>query len=192
THALRPDVGAVGAMLYYPGDTIQHAGVVLGVHGVAAHLYCGMPRGYPGHGGRARVTQSLSAVTGACLVVRRELYRQLGGLDERLQVAFNDIDFCLRLREAGYRNVWTPFAELYHHESATRGSEDTEDKKRRFAGEVDFMIDRWGALLPCDPAYNLNLSLQSLVCALAVPPRTGVRSGAGTPPAARGTETSCQ
>src|SRR5690606_18062096 len=171
SHALRPDVGAVGAMLYYPNDTIQHAGVVLGVHGVAAHLYAGMPRGYPGHGGRARVAQSLSAVTGACLVVRRDAYEQVGGLDESLQVAFNDIDFCLRLGAAGYRNVWTPFAELYHHESASRGSEDTEEKKRRFAQEVDSMLQRWGARLQFDPAYNVNLSLASLCCEMSSPPR---------------------
>lgn len=171
SQAIRPEVGAVGAMLYYPDDTIQHAGVVLGVHGVAAHLYAGMPRGYPGHGGRARVAQSLSAVTGACLVVRRQVYEQIGGLDESLQVAFNDIDFCLRLREAGYRNVWTPFAELYHHESASRGSEDTEEKKQRFASEVDLMQQRWGRDLPLDPAYNVNLSLASLCCGLSSPPR---------------------
>ncbi|HVI57333.1 MAG TPA: glycosyltransferase family 2 protein [Luteimonas sp.] len=171
SQAMRPEVGAVGAMLYYPDDTIQHAGVVLGVHGVAAHLYTGMPRGYPGHGGRARVAQSLSAVTGACLLVRRDAYEQVSGLDESLQVAFNDIDFCLRLREAGYRNVWTPFAELYHHESASRGSEDTEEKKQRFAREVELMQRRWGEQLPCDPAYNPNLSLRSFTCELAIPPR---------------------
>src|SRR3546814_1060671 len=142
--ALRPGIGAVGAMLYYPNDTIQHAGVALGVHGVAAHLYAGMPRGYSGHGGRARVTQGLSAVTGACLLVRREVYDQVGGFDEGLQVAFNDIDFCMRLGSAGYRNIWTPFAELYHHESASRGSEDTDEKKRRFASEVELMQQRWG------------------------------------------------
>ncbi len=172
SHALRPDVGAVGAMLYYPDDTIQHAGVVLGVHGVAAHRYAGMPRGYPGHGGRARVAQQLSAVTGACLLVRREAFDRVGGLDESLQVAFNDIDFCLRLQEAGYRNIWTPFAELYHHESASRGSEDTEEKKRRFAKEVELMQRRWGAQLRCDPAYNPNLSLTSTSSELSVPPRT--------------------
>ena len=172
SQALRPDVGAVGAMLYYPNDTIQHAGVVLGVHGVAAHMYAGMPRGYPGHGGRARVAQQLSAVTGACLLVRREAFDRVGGLDDSLQVAFNDIDFCLRLREAGYRNIWTPFAELYHHESASRGSEDTEEKKRRFATEVELMQRRWGAQLRCDPAYNLNLSLTSTRSELSVPPRT--------------------
>lgn len=171
SHALRPDVGAVGAMLYYPNDSIQHAGVVLGVHGVAAHIYAGMPRGYPGHGGRARVTQSLSAVTGACLLVQRSRYEQVDGLDEVLEVAFNDVDFCLRLRAAGYRNVWTPFAELYHHESASRGSEDTDCKKRRFAGEVERMVERWGSLLLVDPAYNPNLSLTSRCSELAIPPR---------------------
>jgi glycosyltransferase involved in cell wall biosynthesis len=171
SQAMRPGVGAVGAMLYYPNDTIQHAGVVLGVHGVAAHRYVGMPRGYPGHGGRARVAQQLSAVTGACLVVTREAYERVGKLDEALQVAFNDIDFCLRLEEAGYRNIWTPFAELYHHESASRGSEDTEEKRQRFAGEVDRMIQRWGSRLKNDPAYNPNLSLESLHSELAAPPR---------------------
>lgn len=171
SQAMRPEVGAVGAMLYYPDDTIQHAGVVLGVHGVAAHLYAGMPRGYPGHGGRARVAQTLSAVTGACLVVRRKTYEQVGGLDESLEVAFNDIDFCLRLRGAGYRNVWTPFAELYHHESASRGGEDTEEKKQRFAREVERMQRRWGDQLPSDPAYNPNLSLSSVCCDLSSPPR---------------------
>src|SRR5690606_9272676 len=139
SQAIRPGIGAVGAMLYYPNDTIQHAGVGLGIHGVASHLYVGMPRGYPGHGGRARVAQQLSAVTGACLVVARRAWEEVGGLDEALQVAFNDIDFCLRLGEAGYRNIWTPFAELYHHESASRGSEDSEEKQRRFAGEVELM-----------------------------------------------------
>ena len=171
SQALRPEIGAVGAMLYYPDDTIQHAGVVLGVHGVAAHLYCGMPRGYPGHGGRARVVQSVSAVTAACLVVRREVFEQVGGLDEGLQVAFNDIDFCLRVRQAGYRNLWTPFAELYHHESASRGREDTDEKKARFLGEVQFMQQRWGDALLADPAYNPNLSLGSLCCEPATPPR---------------------
>lgn len=171
SQALRPEIGAVGAMLYYPDDTIQHAGVVLGIHGVAAHLYCGMPRGYPGQGGRARVVQSLSAVTAACMVIRREVFEQVGGLDEQLQVAFNDIDFCLRVRQAGYRNLWTPFAELYHHESASRGKEDTPEKKARFLGEVQFMQERWGSELLCDPAYNPNLSLQSLTCEPACPPR---------------------
>ena len=171
SQAMRPEVGAVGAMLYYPDDTIQHAGVVLGIHGVAAHIYAGMPKGFPGHGGRTRVAQTMSAVTGACLLVRREAYEQVGGLDPAFAVAFNDIDFCLRLREAGYRNVWTPFAELYHHESASRGSEDTDEKKRRFAAEVELMQQRWGDALLGDPAYNPNLSLSSRGFELASPPR---------------------
>ena len=171
SHAARPGVGAVGAMLYYPNDTIQHAGVVLGIHGVAAHQYAGMPKGYPGHGGRVRVAQELSAVTGACLVVTRAAYESVGGLDEALQVAFNDIDFCLRLLEAGYRNVWTPFAELYHHESASRGAEDTDEKRERFGNEVALMLRRWGPRLARDPAYNPNLTLESLNSELASPPR---------------------
>lgn len=171
SQALRPEVGAVGAMLYYPDDTIQHAGVVLGVGGIANHAYVGQPRGYPGHGGRARVAQEFSAVTAACLLVRREVYEQVGGLDERLQVAFNDIDFCLRLREAGYLNVWTPFAELYHHESASRGSDDAPEKRRRFLGEVDLMESRWGHVLHRDPAYNPNLALDAMDFRLAFPPR---------------------
>lgn len=169
--AMRPHVGAVGAMLYYPDDTIQHAGVVTGVHGVAAHPFCGMPRGYPGQMTRAKLIQSVSAVTAACLMVRREVYLQSGGLDADLQVAFNDVDFCLRLREHGFANVWTPFAELYHHESASRGEEDTPEKKQRFAREVRFMRRRWGALLDHDPAYNPNLTLTGEPFTLAFPPR---------------------
>ncbi|HEY0179039.1 MAG TPA: glycosyltransferase family 2 protein, partial [Dokdonella sp.] len=128
SQAVRPEIGAVGAMLYYPNDTIQHAGVVTGIHGVASHAYSGMQRGYPGNMGRARLVQAMTAVTGACMAVRRSVYEQVGGLDESLAVAFNDIDFCLRVEQAGYRNLWTPFAELYHHESASRGYEDTPEK----------------------------------------------------------------
>jgi GT2 family glycosyltransferase len=170
-HAIRPDVGAVGAMLVYPDRTIQHAGVILGIGGVANHAYVGLPLGYPGHGGRALVAQNLSAVTGACLMVRRALYETVGGLDENLQVAFNDIDFCLRLREAGYRNVWTPFATLCHHESASRGRDDTDEKRERFVSEVTRMQERWGDLLRHDPAYNPNLTLDDTGFQLAFPPR---------------------
>jgi GT2 family glycosyltransferase len=171
SHALRPHVGAVGAMLYYPNDTIQHAGVVIGVHGVAGHPYSGMPRGHTGQMARTRLTQTMSAVTAACLMVRREVFRQVGGLDTSLQVAFNDIDFCLRLRQAGYANVWTPFAELYHHESASRGQDTTPQKRARFAQEVALMRQRWGAQLEYDPAYNPNLTLAGEPFTLAFPPR---------------------
>lgn len=173
SHALRPEVGAVGAMLYYPNDTIQHAGVITGVHGVAAHPYCGMPRGYPGQMARAKLTQSMSAVTGACLMVRRDLYRLINGLDGSFQVAFNDVDFCLRLRQAGYTNIWTPVAEMYHHESASRGEENTPEKRARFAREVELMQSRWGAQLEFDPAYNPNLTLSGEPFSLAFPPRHG-------------------
>lgn len=174
--ALRPGIGAVGAMLYYPDDTIQHAGVILGLGGVANHVHVGQPAGFPGHGARALVAQNMTAVTGACMVVRRDAYEQVGGLDERLHVAFNDIDFCLRLREAGYRNLWTPFARLYHHESASRGREDSDEKIRRFLGEVQFMEDRWGELLQRDPAYNCNFSLEGKGYELG-PPRGGRPAG---------------
>lgn len=170
-HALRPEIGVVGAMLYYPDDTIQHAGVVLGMHGVAAHPYCGKPRGYPGQMGRARLTQAMSAVTAACLLVRRTVFDEAGGLDESLRIAFNDIDFCLRVRRLGYRNVWTPFAELYHHESATRGHEDSPEKQARFAGEVELMRRKWGDELAADPAYSPNLTLTGTPFELAFPPR---------------------
>lgn len=171
SHAIRPEVGAVGAMLYYPGDTVQHAGVVLGIGGVAGHAYVGLQRGNPGDKHRAALAQAVSAVTGACLAVRASVFHEVGGLDERLAVAFNDIDFCIRVREAGYRNIWTPFAELYHHESASRGYEDTPEKAARFRTEEDFMKARWGELLQRDPYYNPNLALDASPYSLAFPPR---------------------
>ncbi|WP_377002810.1 glycosyltransferase family 2 protein [Coralloluteibacterium thermophilus] len=171
SHALRPEIGVVGCMLYYPNDTIQHAGTILGVGGVAGHAYVGMPRGYPGDKHRAGLAQNLSAVTAACAVVRREVFEQVGGLDEGLVVAFNDVDFCLRVREAGYRNLWTPFAELYHHESASRGYENTPEKIERFKREERFMQSRWGRKLEMDPYYNVNFSLNTAPFTLAYPPR---------------------
>ncbi|MEN1957597.1 glycosyltransferase family 2 protein [Luteimonas changyuni] len=175
-HALRPGIGAVGAMLYYPDDSIQHAGVVVGLGGVAGHVYSRQPRGSTGLESRAALAQNMSAVTAACLVVSKAAWLEVGGLDEDLMVAFNDIDFCLRLRQAGYRNLWTPHAEFYHHESASRGSEDTEEKRQRFHSEVMFMIDRWGPVLEDDPAYNPNLSLRhGAANELASPPRRGLQ-----------------
>ncbi|SBV37056.1 Putative glycosyl transferase, family 2 (modular protein) [uncultured Stenotrophomonas sp.] len=158
-HAMRPDVGAVGAMLYYPDDTIQHAGVLVGLCGVAGHIGSRHPRGSQGYFGRLLLAQELTAVTAACLLVRKSVYDEVGGLDERLRVAFNDVDLCLRIRRKGYRNLWTPFAELYHHESASRGLEDNPVKQARFMSEVEFMRKRWGDALQGDPAYNPNLSL---------------------------------
>lgn len=159
-HALRPEVGAVGAMLYYPDDTIQHAGVVMGLGGVAGHPYSREPRGTAGQRDRARLVQNMSAVTGACLLVRRAVYLEVGGLDPKLKIAFNDVDFCLKLRKAGYRNVWTPFAELYHHESASRGAEDTPEKQARFVSEVEYMLEHWSDGIRHDPVYHPNLSVR--------------------------------
>jgi GT2 family glycosyltransferase len=164
-------VGAVGAKLLYPDGRIQHAGVVLGLDGVAGHVHRLSDRMASGHGGRLHLAQSFSAVTAACMVVRREAWEQVGGLDaENLPVAFNDVDLCLRIREAGWRIVWSPFAEMIHHESVTRG-EDTGDKAERFARECAYMKTRWDKELRCDPAYNPNLSLQSEGWELAFPPR---------------------
>ncbi len=171
SHAMRKEIGVVGAMLYYPNDTIQHAGVVLGIGGVAGHSYVGVPRNYPGDKFRAKLVQNVSAVTAACAVVRREVFEAVGGLDEAIVVAFNDVDFCIRVREAGYRNLWTPLAELYHHESASRGYENTPEKVARFNGEVDFMLKRWGDLLKADPYYNPNFTLSGTPFTLSYPPR---------------------
>ncbi len=175
SHALRPDVGAVGARLWYPDDTLQHGGVVLGIGigGVAGHAHKHLRRGLSGYCGRASVVQEFSAVTAACLVIRKAIYAQVGGLNETdLKIAFNDIDFCLRVREAGYRNIWTPHAELTHHESATRGAENTLLRRLRFAREMRYMNRRWGDLLRNDPAYSPNLSLERHDFSYAWPPRT--------------------
>lgn len=180
SHAVRDEVGAVGGMLYYPGDTIQHAGVILGVGGIAGHAHIHMRRGSNGYLGRAGVVHNLTAVTGACMAIRRSVFEEVGGWDESLAVAFNDVDFCLRLNELGYRNVWTPFAELYHYESATRGYENTPEKRARFRDEVETMKRRWGATLLNDAAYNPNLSLDSVHFELAFPPRSlSCRIGGG-------------
>lgn len=170
-HACRDENGVVGCMLYYPDDTIQHAGVVLGVGGVAGHAHWRLKRGSGGYMGRASIAQNVSAVTGACMMVRKDVFDEVAGFDEGLPVAFNDIDFCMRVAERGYRNVWTPHAELYHHESASRGAEDTPEKAQRFAHEIDTMKRRWGRVLRHDPAYNPNLSLVEPWYQLAFPPR---------------------
>ncbi|NKJ49765.1 glycosyl transferase family 2 [Burkholderia sp. SG-MS1] len=169
--ALQPNVGAVGAKLLYPDDTIQHGGVVLGVGGIASHAHKHFPNTHPGYFARARLRNAMSAVTAACLLVRQSIYKQVGGLDELLHVAYNDIDFCLRVRQAGYRNVWTPYAELYHHESATRGAEDTPEKISRFNQESELVRQRWGDLLLNDPYYSPNLTLTADDFSFAWPSR---------------------
>ncbi|MGY2253712.1 glycosyltransferase [Pseudomonas reactans] len=172
--ALQPNVGAVGARLWYPDDRLQHGGVVVGVGGVAGHSHKYLPKGDYGYFCRAALTQEFSAVTAACLIIKKSIFEQVGGLDEvNLKIAFNDVDFCLRVQEAGYLNVWTPFAELYHHESATRGLEDTPEKKERFSNEVVYVQARWPNLKE-DYTYNPNLTLDHEDFGLAWPPRVKV------------------
>jgi glycosyltransferase involved in cell wall biosynthesis len=161
SHALRPDVGAVGAKLYYPDDSIQHGGAILGVRGVAAHVHKGAPRNSPGYFNRLNMTHNLSCVTAACLAVRRKVFDEIGGFNERdLKVAFNDVDFCIRVRQGGYKVIWTPHAELYHFESVSRGSDATPENAARFRAEIDYMRKVWEPILDNDPSYNRNLSLQ--------------------------------
>jgi len=158
-HALRDDIGAVGAKLYYDDDRIQHAGVVLGIGGVAGHSHKYFKKNSHGYFSRLSITQNYSAVTSACLVVKKSLYEEAGGMNEKdLTVAFNDVDFCLKIRELGYRNLWTPYVELYHHESVTRGTEDSKAKVIRFNKEKAYMLQRWKGVLNTDPCYNSNLT----------------------------------
>jgi len=170
-HAMRPGVGAVGAKLFYGDGRIQHAGVIVGLGGVAGHSHKYYPHDASGYFFRLHLVQNVSAVTAACLVIRRLIYEEVGGLDEEhLRVAFNDVDFCLRVRELGYRNLWTPYAELYHHESVSRGAEDTPEKQMRFTAEIEYMKSRWGDKLRNDPVYNSNLTLDHEDFSLAWPP----------------------
>lgn len=160
-HAQRPEVGAVGAKLYFPNDTIQHAGVVLGIGGIAGHAYKNLPRKTFGYFNRINVIHNVVAVTAALLMVKKSTYVAVGGLEEEgLKVAFNDVDFCVRLHKAGYWNIFTPYAEAYHHESVSRGAEDTPEKIARFQGEIDFFAQRHEDILTAgDPFYNKNLCL---------------------------------
>lgn len=160
-HSQCDDVGAVGGKLYYPNNTIQHAGVILGISGFAGHSHRHFPRERDGSINRLVNTCNVSAVTGALLLVKKRLYEEVGGLDQdNLQIALNDVDFCLKLREKGYINIFTPFCEAYHHESATRGYDTTIEQKRKFNQERDYFMNKWSNILEKDPYYNINLTLE--------------------------------
>lgn len=160
SHVLRPGIGCVGARLLYSDARVQHAGVVLGIGGVAGHAHKFFDSASPGYSGRSRLIQNMAAVTAACLLVQKSIFEQVGRLDHKnLTIAFNDVDFCLKVHEYGYRNVYTPYALLYHHESVSRGQEDSPEKQARFTEEVNYMIAKWGRLLEVDPYYNPNLTL---------------------------------
>lgn len=161
-YCTRSDVGAVGARLYYEDDTIQHAGVVIGFGGIAGHCFVQQKRGFTGYCHRIICAQDYSAVTAACMMVKKSAFEEVGGLSEELQVAFNDIDFCMKLRQAGYLIVYNPYAELYHYESKSRGLEDTPEKVARFNREIAAFEKRWPDILrDGDPFYNPNLTLDS-------------------------------
>ena len=156
----RKEVGIVGAKLYYPDDTIQHAGTIIGIGGIAGHAFLNMPRSRTGYLHKASIQMDLSAVTAACMMMKKDVFDKLGGFEEKLTVAFNDVDLCLRTVEAGYLVVYNPRVELYHYESKSRGLEDNEEKVRRFQGEIEFMRTRWIRILKNgDPNYNKNLTL---------------------------------
>ena len=159
SHAIRPEIGCVGAKLYFSNDTIQHAGVICSLGGVAGHSHKHFPRDHSGYFYRLVLPQNMTAVTAAVLLVKADIFHAVNGLDEtNLTVAFNDVDFCLKVRKAGYRNLWTPYAELYHYESISRGAEDNPEKLKRFASEVDYMKKKWPSFMDQDPMYNPNLT----------------------------------
>lgn len=160
SHCQRKEVGIVGARLYYPDDTIQHGGIIVGIGGVAGSVFVGLPKGYSGYMHKAALQLDLSAVTAACMMMKRRVFEEVGGFEEKLKVAFNDVDLCLKTREKGYLVVYNPYVELYHYESKTRGAEDTKEKVRRFQTEIEYMRSHWIDILKKgDPMYNTNLSL---------------------------------
>ena len=159
-YAQQERVGCVGVKLLYPDDTIQHAGIGFGFLTLAGHMHKNFPAGHPGYMGRLVYAQDVYAVTAACLMVRKDVYEQVGGLDESFAVAFNDVDFCVRVREAGYTNIFTPFAQLYHYESKSRGLDESPEKRKRFVSEVERFQKRWKAQLEAgDPCMNPNFDL---------------------------------
>ena len=165
--AQREDVGAVGVKMYYPDRTIQHAGIIVGIGGVAGHVFKNIPKNLHGYFSKDAMIQNLSAVTAACIMTPRKIYDDVGYMDEEFKVAFNDVDFCLKIRETGKLIVYTPYVEFLHYESKSRGYEDTVEKQQRFKGEIDRFYSKWqGFLDKGDPYYNINLRLDNDQCAI--------------------------
>jgi O-antigen biosynthesis protein len=186
SHAIRPEVGAVGARLWYPDGTLQHGGTILGLGGVAGHAYHRIPRGHPGYFNRGFLQGNYSAVTAACMVLRKEVFVDLGGFDEsNLGIDFNDVDFCLRLRKRGLQIVWTPYANLIHHESVSRGHHLSVEALSQFLVEATYMQQKWTAELLCDPFYSPNFSLNWPGFDFAFPPRYENCADTGGPTAQR-------
>lgn len=169
---LQPDVAVVGAKLLYPDRTIQHAGVVLGIGGVAGHIYVSEREKAAGYAGALGIARDVSCVTAACMAIRKSVFDELGGFNEAdLQVAFNDVDLCIRIRQAGYRIIFSPFAVLTHHESKSRGLALSGEDLKRFQGEIEYMQKQWGGILERDPFHHPSLSLEQPKIELAFPPR---------------------
>ena len=159
-YCMRKDVGAVGARMFYEDGTIQHAGVIVGLGGLASHPYAGAPKETYGHMGRIHAVQELSAVTAACVLVKKEVFEKVKGFESQYAVAFNDIDLCMKIRKAGYRIIYTPYANLTHYESKSRGTEDSREKRKRFESEIKLFEKRWEKILKNgDPYYNRNFRL---------------------------------
>jgi len=172
SHVIRPEIGAVGAKLFYHDDTIQHGGTIIGLGGVAGHAFRYFDREDAGYLHRLQLTQNLSAVTAACMLLRKAVFNEVGGFDPvNLPVAYNDVDLCLRIREHGYWNVWTPFARLYHHESGSRPSDYSPERLSKYRLEMNYLKSRWKDIIRHDPCYNPNLTLDTEDFALAYPPR---------------------
>ena len=165
--AQREDVGAVGVELFYPDNTIQHAGIIIGIGGVAGHVFKNLPKGIHGYFSKDAMIQNLSAVTAACIMTPKSIYYDVDCMDEKFKVAFNDVDFCLKIREKGKLIVYNPFVQFKHYESKSRGFEDTPEKKARFQTEIDRFHDKWQSVLDKgDPYYNINLRLDNDQCAI--------------------------
>ena len=169
---IQQNIGAVGARLWYPNDTLQHGGVILGIGGIASHAHKFLPKYSEGYFNRAGLIQEFSAVTAACMVVSKDIFNKVGGFNEtQLSVAYNDVDLCLKISNLGYSIVWTPFTELYHYESISRGADIQDEKKQRILKETDYMNKKWGGMIRNDPAYSPNLTLDTEDFSLAWPPR---------------------